>query len=187
MSGSARRSSAGNGGKRVPLGAGGPLETKLEWTGRVVSWSTGVYLRHAGRQCDAARTAPVPPPCRRYWSGTYRRWRAPGGEACSGTSVRAVDRLSGGRRYLGVVSAWCAVVVRRVPISRAPPRRAGGAVRSSLTAAASTQQPPGAGGGCPPACAAIRLVRRCSLEMEMPEPQGGAPGALVHCHQQKDY
>lgn len=64
------------------------------------------------------------------------------GTRCSGTSVRAVDRLSGGRRYLGVVSAWCAAVVRRVPISRAPPRCAGGAVRSSLTAAASTQQPP---------------------------------------------
>lgn len=59
VSGSARRSSAGNGGKRVPHGAGGLLETKLEWTGRVVSWSTGVYLRRAGRHCDAARTAPV--------------------------------------------------------------------------------------------------------------------------------
>jgi hypothetical protein len=84
VSGSARRSSAGNGGKRVPLGAGGLLETKLEWTGRVVSWSTGVYLRRAGRHCDAVRTTPVPPPCRRYCAGTYRRWLD---TRCSGTSV----------------------------------------------------------------------------------------------------
>lgn len=58
VSGSARRSSAGNGGKRVPLGAGGLLESKLEWMAG--SSSTGVYLRRAGRHCDPARTAHVP-------------------------------------------------------------------------------------------------------------------------------
>lgn len=156
----------------------------MDGQGRVVEYGRVLATRGAAVRRSAYSTCTAP--CRRYWPGTYRRWRAPGGEACSGTSVRAVDRLSGGRRYLGVVSAWCAVVVRRVPISRAPPRRAGGAVRSSLTAAASTQQPPGAGGGCPPACTAIRLVRRCFAGDGDAGATGGAPGALVHCHQQID-
>lgn len=45
-------------GCRLALGL---LETKLEWMGRVMSCSTGSYLRRAGRHCDPARTAHVPP------------------------------------------------------------------------------------------------------------------------------
>lgn len=166
VSGSARRSSAGNGGKRVPLGAGGSAgdQAGVDGQGRVVEYGRVLATRGAAVRRSAYSNGTAP--CRRYWPGTYRR------QVLRRAAARACEQLIVCQAVAGtwaVVSAWCAVVVRRVPISRAPPRCAGGAVRSSLTAAASTQQPPGAAGGCPPACAAIRLVRRCSLEMEMPE------------------
>lgn len=142
----------------------------MDGQGRVVEYGRVLATRGAAlRRCAySTGTAPVPP-----LAGATVQVRTGAG----GTSVRAVDRLSGGRRYLGVVYAWCAAVVRRVPISRAPPRCAGGAVRSSLTAAASTQQPPGAGGVS--TCVRCDPHRQALLAGDgAAGATGGAPGGL---------
>lgn len=148
---------------------------------------TGLYLRRAGRHCDAGRTTRVP----LLPALLCRYVLALGGEAWNGTSVRAVDRLSGGRRYLGMASA---LVVSRSsalrtdqPGAAARCRRRGTQLANSRTRHAtepwrwmwvST-------------CVRCDPLRQALLAGDAGA-TGGLPGALsgyclyllVHCHQQ---